>query len=53
LEERLKYYIENTDQALEIVRNANEYVSQFRNKKQETVISLLVLDKYFRETGQY
>lgn len=53
LEERLEYYIENTDQALEIVRNANEYVNQFRNKKLETVISLLVLDKYFRETGQY
>jgi len=53
LEERLKYYIVNTDEAIEIVRNANEYVSQFHNKKREDVISLLVLDKYFRETGQY
>jgi hypothetical protein len=53
LEERLKYYIENTAEALEIVRNANEYVNQFRNKKREDVISLLVLDKYFRETRQY
>lgn len=53
LEERLKYYIENTAEALEIVRNANEYVRQFRNKKREDLISLLVLDKYFRETGQY
>jgi hypothetical protein len=53
LEERLTYYIENTAEALEIVKNANEYVSQFRNKKREDVISLLVLDKYFRETGQY
>lgn len=53
LEERLNYYIEHTDQALEIVRNANEYVRQFRNKRREDVISLLVLDKYFRETGQY
>jgi len=53
LEEQLNYYIEHTDQALEIVRNANEYVNQFRNKEREDVISLLVLDKYFRETGQY
>lgn len=53
LEERLKYYIENTAEALEIVRNANAYIKQFRNKKREDMISLLVLDKYFRETGQY
>jgi len=53
LEERLGYYIEHTEEALDIVRNANEYVNQFRNKKREDVISLLVLDKYFRETGQY
>lgn len=52
LEERLNYYIEHTDEALEIIKNANEYVNQFRNKKQEDVISLLVLDKYFRKTGQ-
>lgn len=53
MEERLKYYIENTAEALEIIRNANEYVNQFRNKKREDLISLLVLDKYFRETKQY
>lgn len=53
LEERLTYYIEHPEEAIEIARNANEYVNQFRNKKREDVISLLVLDKYFRETGQY
>ena len=52
LEERLNYYIEHTNEALEIIKNANEYVKQFRNKKREDVISLLVLDKYFRKTGQ-
>ncbi len=52
LEDQLKYYIGNTAEALEIVRNANEYILQFRNKKREDVIALLVLDKYFRETGQ-
>ncbi|BBE17902.1 LpsA protein [Aquipluma nitroreducens] len=53
LEERLNYYIGHPEEALEIVRNANEYTNQFRNKNREDVISLLVLDKYFRETGQY
>jgi hypothetical protein len=53
LEERLNYYIENTSDAMAIVKNANKYVAQFRNKKRERLISLLVLDKYFRETGQY
>ena len=53
LKERLTYYIEHPEEAIEIAKNANEYVNQFRNKKREDVISLLVLDKYFRETGQY
>ncbi len=53
LEERLNYYLKNTEEALEIIRNANDYVCQFRNKKREDLIALLVLDKYFRETGQY
>jgi hypothetical protein len=53
LEERLNYYLQHPAEALEIVKNANEYVNQFRNKKREDLISLMVLDKYFRETGQY
>ena len=53
LEERLNYYIEHEDEALEIIKHANEYVMQFQNKKREDLISLMVLDKYFRNTGQY
>lgn len=52
LEERLHYYIEHMDESLEIIRHANEYVEQFKDKKRESLISLLVLDKYFRLTGQ-
>ncbi len=52
LEERLNYYIQHTDEALEIIRHANEYVLPFRNKKQEALISILVLKKYFEKTGQ-
>lgn len=53
LEEQLHYYIGHQEEALAVVKHANEYVSQFKDKRREDLISLLVLDKYFRETGQY
>ena len=33
-------------------QNAHDFVRQFQDKKRETIISLLVLDKYFRLSGQ-
>ncbi len=53
LEERLTYYINHPDEAQAIINHAHEYVVQFRNKKREDLISLLVLKKYFEKTGQY
>ncbi|MDR0873505.1 MAG: lipopolysaccharide biosynthesis protein, partial [Prevotellaceae bacterium] len=52
LEERLHYYIEHTNEALQIIENAHQYIAQFRAKRQEDLISLLVLKKYFEKTGQ-
>jgi hypothetical protein len=52
LEERMKYYINHTDEALEIIKNAHQYVEQFKIKKREDLISLMVLEKYFFKTGQ-
>jgi len=52
LEERLNYYLEHENEALEIVRNANTYVKGFRNSKLEKALCLLVLDKYFAKSGQ-
>jgi hypothetical protein len=52
LEQKLQYYINHTDKAEEIVRNANNYTDQFLNKQKEDVISLLVLQKYFYQTKQ-
>jgi hypothetical protein len=52
LEERLMYYSQHATEALEIIENAHKHVSQFKNKKQEDLISLLVLKKYFEKTGQ-
>jgi hypothetical protein len=53
LEEKIHYYERHADEALEIIRNANDYVAQFFNEDRERLISLLVLAKYFALTGQY
>ncbi len=50
LEEKLKYYIEHQDEAQSIIKNAQEYVNQFWDKEREHLISLLVMQKYFRIT---
>ena len=52
LDEVMDYYLAHPDQAQEIIRNANNYVEQFQNEKQERLISYLVLKKYFCATGQ-
>jgi len=52
LEERLNYYINHPEEALTIIAHAHDYVEKFKNKKREKLISLLVLDKYFKMTGQ-
>lgn len=52
LEEKLVYYSSHIDEALKILDNAHQYVDQFKNKRQENLISLLVLKKYFEKTGQ-
>ena len=52
LEDKLRYYIEHPEEAEAISRHANEYVEQFKDKERERLISLLVMDKYFRMTGQ-
>lgn len=52
LEERLNYYIEHEDEALEIIKHAHEYVAFFKDKQREDLINLLVLQKYFEKTGQ-
>lgn len=50
--EKMEYYNAHPDEAEAIVRNAHTYVDQFRNDEREHLLSLMVLDKYFRLTGQ-
>ena len=52
LTELYEYYIEHPEQAEDIIRHAHEYVRQFQDKERENLISLMVLDKYFRLSGQ-
>ncbi len=52
LPEKLRYYARHPERAEEIIRHAHEYVWQFRDKERERLISLMVMDKYFRLSGQ-
>lgn len=45
--ERLEYYIAHPAEAEDILRHQHEWLAQFRNTRRETLISLLVLEKYF------
>ncbi|WP_241993720.1 glycosyltransferase family 90 protein [Helicobacter sp. MIT 05-5293] len=52
LEEKLEYFIAHPNEAKEIIANAHQYIEQFLNPQRESIISLLVLEKYFYYTGQ-
>ena len=52
LEERLAHYRDHLDECREIIRNANQHVDRFRDPEIEALISLSVLEKYFRLSGQ-
>tara|TARA_B110000858_G_C17600198_1_gene379758 strand:- start:82 stop:417 length:336 start_codon:yes stop_codon:yes gene_type:complete len=45
---KIKYYSLNTDESLKIIKNANNYVKQFKDLKREHIIEVLVLDKYLK-----
>lgn len=48
LEERLQYYLDHENECRNIIENAQEYRRQFNNKNVESLTSLLVLKKYFK-----
>jgi hypothetical protein len=52
LEEKLHYYLAHPAKAKAIVQNANRFVEQFKNQQTEDLISILVLEKYFKRTQQ-
>ena len=52
LEEKLNYYKKNTDELKRIAKNANQYTNQFRDRNKEKLISLLVMEKFFKLSNQ-
>ncbi|MEG3693586.1 glycosyl transferase family 90 [Vibrio coralliirubri] len=50
--EKMEYYIAHPEEAESIIKNAHIWVDQFRDKKRERLISLLVAKKYFEKSGQ-
>ena len=52
LPEKLSHYLSHPDECEKILSNAHAYIDQFRDTTRESLISLLVLEKYFRATGQ-
>lgn len=50
--DRIMYYEQHPDEAKAIVEHAHEWIMQFRNKRREKLISMMVLNKYFSLTGQ-
>ncbi len=52
LPEKMDYYNRHTQEALDIISNAQNHVAQFFDHKREKLISLLVLKKYFELSGQ-
>ena len=52
-EEKIEFYMNENDKCLEIIDNAQKFVRQFKDVKQERLIQLLILKQYFKSTGQY
>ncbi len=50
--EKMDHYTRHPEEAERISRNAQQYTAQFRELRRERLVSLLVLEKYFRMTGQ-
>ena len=48
LEEKINYYNEHRDEAKTIINNAHKFVEMFKNQDREDAISVLVLEKYFK-----
>ena len=52
-EEKIEFYMNENDKCLEIIDNAQKFVRQFKDVKQERLIQLLILKQYFKSTGQH
>ena len=52
LEEKLTYFRKHPREAEEISRNGQKYISQFYDLRSESALQIMVLYRYFQQTGQ-
>ena len=52
LENKINYYIENSEEAENIISNANSYIAEFCNPKIEDWLHLKILEQYFNFSDQ-
>lgn len=50
--EKMEYYATHEEEALIIIKNAQNWVKRFQDKKLEKTLSLKVLEQYFKATNQ-
>lgn len=48
LPDKMDYYLKHEDEALAIIDNAHRWIEQFKDKRRERAISLMVAEKYFK-----
>ena len=51
-EDKIHYYLKNIEKSIKIIGNANQYIKQFKDFEQERLISLMVLNKFFKYSNQ-
>jgi len=52
LEEKMNYYSKNIEEAEKIIVNAKKWTEKFKDNKLEKLLSLKVMDTYFKKTNQ-
>ncbi|NBC24905.1 MAG: lipopolysaccharide A protein [Bacteroidetes bacterium] len=52
LEEKMDFFLQHPERALQIIKNAQSHVRKFQNKRFEELLCLKVLEKYAALTGQ-
>ncbi len=50
--EKMEYYATHEEEALDIIKNAQNWVEMFRDEKLEKTLSLKILEQYFKATNQ-
>ena len=53
IQEKMDFYSEKIDESEKIIKNAKLWTKQFKDKKLEKIVSILVMEKYFLKTQKH